>query len=243
MDNTGIGYSVKEVLELNNELERCLMTLKNSIVENWPTLISTLRNNWVGNDEYAFEDTFSARLAKVYNNCKSIIIGARTFFNDAANSWHRFQNNVGRQFNSDGIVINDFVLENNIAPDADYLDLPLIEQTDLTNVTLGLTTAGAENNLINAIDEFMISIGNAVTDAINQIETGRAFVGQEQSLALNEFISGLNDCFRNIINAIESFKNITIPELVRAYNEQQSMISSDTMKTSSTIDNIVTGNN
>lgn len=239
MDNTGVGYNSAQIGELALQMENALNALRSSMEENWPTMVNVFRTNWVGNDEVAFETTFSNELKVVYRNCDEIIAGATRFICDAGKAWQEWQTNVANQ------------LGGSQAAGQMYEHTRTTQEVNLTVNTAavdpgqfaGLTTAGAENNLVSAIDDYVNKVLVSFNGINETIDASKAFVGQEQSASMNEFIAGLSENMRQIFTSVDSFKTVTIPQLVRAYNEQQTTIASDATTAASTIADAVTGSN
>ena len=239
MDNTGIGYNSAQIGELAQKMESALSALKTSMEENWPTMVTTFRNNWVGTDEIAFETTFSNDLKIVYRNCDEIIAGATRFVCEAGKTWQEWQTDVANQLG--GSQTSGQVYEH--IRTSQEVNLNVSAMSADAGQFAGLTTAGAENNLIAAIDDYVNKVLVSFNGINETIDASKAFVGQEQSTAMNEFIAGLSENVRQIFSDVDNFKTVTIPDLVKAYNSQQSTIASAASTASSNIADAISSSN
>lgn len=242
MDSTGIGFNNEKINEVSNQLSESLKAIQKAMQDNWPTMINVFRNNWVGNDEQAFERNFASKLQIVYQNSGAIIASAQDFILETGLAWDCFQGNIASQFETNESS-SSFPLPNldvvNKATELELPDMGLVVPD--MSVNRGLTSSGAEQNLIGAIDEYMLNIKNAYDALIQQIDASAAFIGQEQAPAMNKFIQGLIDNMTGVFSAVNEFKDVTIPQLVEAYRAQESTIAQDIGSASSTIGDSVSG--
>ncbi len=234
MATDGIGYNQSQVVEVVENMKGALDSLKSSMQDNWPTMKSTFRANWVGEDEDGFEITFIDAIKKMYQNCDLVSIAAMRFVVDAANNWAEWQSSVSNQFGGGAVS----KLEVDI-PQEDTLEISPDTQTFGQDVNRGLTDAGAEQNLISAIDDYIENVKSSFDSVYNEIQTSAAFIGNEQAAAMDEFVHGLSDSMKQVLTMVDSFKTETIPELVKAYASQQTQVASDAGTASSSINDSV----
>lgn len=236
MATDGIGYNQSQVVEVVENMKGALNSLKTSMQDNWPTMVSSFRTSWVGEDEAGFEKTFSDEIKKMYQNCDLVSITAIRFIVDAANNWADWQTNVSTQFG--GAAVTQLEVE---IPQEDTLDIIVEEQTFGQDVDRGLTDAGAEQNLVTAIDDYVTSVQTSFDNVYKEIQTSAAFIGSEQAGAMDEFVHGLSESMKQVLRMVDSFKTETIPELVKAYAAQQTQVATDAGTASSTINDSVSG--
>lgn len=236
MATDGIGYNQSQVVEVVENMKGALNSLKTAMQDNWPTMVSTFRTNWVGEDEAGFEKTFSDEIKKMYQNCDLVSITAIRFIVDAANNWAEWQSNVSTQFG--GATVTQLEVE---IPQEDTLDITVEEQTFGQDVDRGLTDAGAEQNLIAAIDDYVNNVKTSFDNVYGEIQTSAAFIGSEQAGAMDEFVHGLSESMKQVLTMVDSFKTETIPDLVKAYASQQTQVATDAGTASSTINDSVSG--
>lgn len=234
MATDGIGYNQSQVVEVVENMKGALSSLKTAMQDNWPTMKSTFRANWVGEDEDGFEESFRQAIVAMYENCDRVSVNAIKFIVDVANNWAEWQSSVSTQFG--GSTVTQLELE---IPQEDTLEISEDRQTFTQNVDRGLTDAGAEQNLVSSIDDYVNNVKASFENVYEGIQTSAAFIGSEQARAMDSFVHGLNESMRNILTMVDSFKTETIPELVRAYSEHQTQVANDASAAKNTIDESV----
>lgn len=230
----GIGYNQAEVNALCESIDTALTGVKTTMEEGWSTLTGSFRGAWIGEDEAGFEKTFAEELGKMYENMDSIIVSAETFIVDAANAWAEWQTNASQQFGGGSVTNLDYYQHA-----SDTVTITAEEQTFGQEVNRGLQSSGAESTLVTAIDTYVTSITGKISGLNEGIETSKAFIGSEQATAMSNFIEGIETALTNITKMVDNFKTETIPELVKAYQSQQTTVAGDAATAKDTVANSV----
>lgn len=232
-----IGYTQSEALAVVEEMKGGLKSLKSAMEDGWDPMIQSFRASWVGEDEASFEKTFATELGKMYTNCDTVAGNAMQFIIAAANTWADWQTQVASNFEGGQQVqkLDDY------AHQPDTLTINPGEQSFDQSTVRGLTDGGAESTMVNAIDEYVNSVQTAFDGVYSSINASSAFIGSQQSQAMNDFIQGLGESMKQVLKMVDSFKTETIPELVKAYAEQQSSIAEDAKTEGQNINESISG--
>ncbi len=231
----GVGYNISQVNELMNSMKNGISTFKGAMQDSWPTLTQSFRNEWVGEDEAAFEKTFSEELGKMFLNCQNVINTAGQFIHNAADAWMQWQMQTANSLGGGGSIsgLEDFT------PSDLTLEITPTEQTFDPNVNRGLQSDSSESTLVSAIDQYVSEIKNALQNIQSTIQTGTSFIGAEQKAAVEGFITDVITSASNVTKMVDGFKTETIPALVKGYNEQQSSTANATTEQKSSIESAV----
>lgn len=232
----GAGYTISDVNNLMNSLKTGVSTFKGSMQESWGPLTQSFRNEWVGEDEAAFEKTFANELGNMFLNCQNVINTAGQFIHNAADAWMQYQMQTASSLGGDGGQISGL---DDFSPSDLSLEIVPTEQSFDPSVRRGLQSDSSESTLVTAIDEYVNSVKNSLQNIQTTLETGNAFVGAEQKPAIDQFIGDVITSAQTVTKMVDGFKTETIPALVRGYQEQQSSTSSATTEQKSSIESAV----
>lgn len=232
----GVGYNISQVNELMESMKAGATTFKSSMQESWGPLTQTFRNEWVGEDEAAFEKTFSEELGKMFLNCQNVINTAGQFIHNAADAWIQWQMQTANSLGGGAGQISGL---NEYTPSDLSLEITVSEQSFDPNTNRGLQSDGSESTLISAIDQYVEEIKNSLANIQSTLQTGTSFIGDEQKQAMEGFIGDVITSAQTVTKMVNGFKEETIPALVRGYQEQQSSTASATTEQKSSIESAV----
>lgn len=233
--NSGVGYNISQVNELMGSMKNGVSTFKGSMQDSWPNLTQAFRNEWVGEDEAAFEKTLAEELGKMFLNCQNVINTAGQFIHNAADAWIQWQQQAASSLGGGGQIggLEEFT------PSDLTLEITPTEQSFDPSVNRGLQSDSSESTLVGAIDQYVSEIKTSLQSIESTLQTGSSFIGAEQKQAIDGFITDVISSAQTVTKMVDGFKNETIPALVRGYHEQQSTTANATNEQKSNIESAV----
>ena len=85
------GYNVNQIKTLMDNIEECYNKLGTTVQSGWETVSSTLKQNWVGEDEQDFEGKLAERISNMYVNTYNLANNSLITIYDLAKAWYDFQ--------------------------------------------------------------------------------------------------------------------------------------------------------
>lgn len=221
-----IGYNKEQIIKLCDELERRYGDLGNEIGQNWPSLTTKLREEWVGPDEVAYEQQLASTLSSCY-------LDMHTLIQDAVNSIIAIGNDWVERQNTNYLVSEEKALYDISSYKVSGIPPKQIHQMQLIitvkepifteSTSFGLRTSTSAKTMIKAIEDFVDKTEKSINKLNASLNTSSAFFGK-QVKKIDELINHVETILVRVINATNGIKQ-AINKLAASYTEMDSQVS------------------
>ena len=195
-----IGYNISQAKQLMEDIAQHYKDLQNNITSEWENVVSTLQQEWIGEDEQDFEVKFADRICELYDNAHKLAQGACQTIADLAESWEKFQYNNTLDGNTGGnsapstIDIPDLSFEN---PIVSKKDRPLSESDDK-----GLRSSGSATTIQTTVADYANNLKEAAQNMFSEIQSSNAFFG-DQTSSIDAFVAAVGEAIGEVIAAVK----------------------------------------
>lgn len=218
-----IGYNIKEINELLEEIEKSYKDIKKVMEEPWEPLTRTLRTEWVGPDEVANEQVLANALIKLYASVKGHVHTVASNIRNLGENWKTWQTGnvvtggdkveVGSKVgNIDEVKVSD-----------EELKIKSKDENFDEKTNLGLKDSSSAAKVGAAIDEYTKTVYNQVKDLYSKLDSKAAFLGGQQAANINKYVHEAGAAIGEFTNAVKSLKE-SLQNAAKAYNEQSTNI-------------------
>ena len=195
-----IGYNISQAKQLMEDIAQHYKDLQNNITSEWDSVVSTLQQEWIGEDEQDFEGKFADRICELYDNAHKLAQGACQTIADLAVSWDKFQASNTLDGASGGnsasltIDIPDLSFTN---PIVSKKDRPLSEADDK-----GLRSSSSATTIQTTVEDYANNLKEAAQNMFSEIQSSNAFFG-DQTSSIDAFIAAVGEAIGEVIVAVK----------------------------------------
>ncbi len=229
-----IGYNPKEITELLNAIEKAYKDIKNAMENPWPQLSSTMRAEWVGEDEYANEKTLSNALSDLYVTCADTVKNVVDNIHAVGQAWREFQS---KNTIENGVGANLSFIENIDPKQITAGEVKLFTDGDrYTGVNLGLTNGtSSATRVITAIEDYAKEVYDKVKNLYETLDANKAFLGEDQAPKITDYLHNMGKAIAKLTVCIKSVKE-AIGKAADAYQKQAQSTSEQVSQLKTDID-------
>lgn len=258
MEGTSVGnakntFSVGNLKCVINDLNTQLGNVKKQFEDSYANFVSTLRANWNGQDEEAFEKAIVKELNNIYENCFNLKESVIYYMTEAVRAYEKFQNSNSNLLNGNNQPNNEVeatatteAYTQNTCQDSDYPEYNQQARNYDENAVMGLLSDDSGNNMMNAAETFKREVQNVINQFKNvQSDSKQIFyssqVGEngETDLGFSKLLDVVASSMGVFTKEIQKFMDDYIPTLVSNYAKQSQQIKENTIGTGDTSTNSV----
>ena len=256
MEGTSVGnakntFSVGNLKGVIEDLNTHLGNVKKQFEDSYTNFVTTLRANWNGQDEEAFEKTIVKELNNIYENCFNLKESVVFYMTEAVRAYEKFQNsncNLLNGNNEDEVEATATTAEysKKTCGDSDYPEYNQQARNYDENAVMGLLSDDSGNNMMNAAETFKREVQNVINEFKNvQSNSNQIFyssqVGEngDTDLGFSKLLDVVASSMGVFTKEIQKFMDDYIPTLVSNYAKQSQQIKENTIGTGDTSTNSV----
>lgn len=195
------GYNVNQIKTLMDNIEECYNKLGTTVQTGWETVSSTLKQNWVGEDEQDFEGKLAERISNMYVNTYNLANGSLSTIYELAKAWYDFQKKNKLEGGTAMAVDSSFGLEQKTLTQNDKIVEAKI-QTIGDDVDRGLVSDGSTAAIKSALEDYKTSMQTKINEMIDSVTVDTAFYG-EQSTSIKGFVDKVGLAMGEVVSAIK----------------------------------------
>ena len=195
-----IGYNISQAKQLMEDIAQHYKDLQNNITSEWENVVSTLQQEWIGEDEQDFEGKFADRICELYDNAHKLAQGACQTIADLAESWYKFQasntlDGAGGG-NSSSLTID--------IPDLSFTN-PIVELKAVTfdeGTSRGLRSSGSATTIQTTVTDYATNVKEAAQNMFSEIQSSNAFFG-DQTSSIDAFVAAGGEAIGEVVAAVK----------------------------------------
>lgn len=221
MANVETGYNEEKINELIDNLKKSYSDVGETITGAWPSVSSVLRENWIGEDEQSYEKAFVKRVDELYLSAAQVVNSVLTQFKSLGDSWYAFQQqNIlsgAETVNSSPVDIKSESVEEN-AEIIKYEEFTIAAGADRGIV------AGSDGTIKTSVSSFVDAVKSGTEGIIDGIDASTAFIGAQQSSAIDTYLDGLKNALAAILTAYQDINDAVTALAGSSYTESDSTV-------------------
>lgn len=208
-----IGYNDEKAKELMNTIAKSYAELGDCMTDGWPTVSTTMNNNWIGMDERDYETKLAKRMCELYINAYTTVSELVKSIKGLADSWYTFQKN-NKMSDSDG-GSGSSASSGSSAAVEDNPNVPsvTVEQKSVADIIKANTDAisasvdkgikqGGGQAIKTCLKTYHDNVQEKVKALYNKIDSSNAFLGT-QATKINEYIKTIGICVAKMTTEIK----------------------------------------
>lgn len=228
------GYNVTQTKTLMENIEECYNNLGTTVQSGWESLSTTLKTNWVGEDEQDFEAKLAERISNMYVNTYNLANNSLTTIYDLAKAWYDFQ--AKNKLEGGGATAGDssFGLEQIQLTQNDKIVEAKIESI-ADDVDRGLVNDGSSAAVKTALEEYKTSVQTKINEMIDAVTVDSAFFG-EQVTSIKNFVNKVGTAMGEVVSAIKDMYDALDTLADSSYTSSSTEVTSQMESASSNIE-------
>ena len=230
------GYNKKQAEEVMEKIVKGYQELGSTIENEWPSVVKTLQDEWIGEDEQDYETKLAEKINTLYANAHALVQSACETITGLTTSWHEFQ----LQNTVDGSVTSsrgEGVAEMPTIPSGDQI-VKAKEKTFGANDDRGLKQDSSASTIKTSVETYVNAIKSKSNGLYSEITTEKAFFG-EQTSSINQYIVKVGDAIAEITVAIKDLYDALDRLAGTKYVESSSTVSQTFGENANTIEQSV----
>ena len=203
-----VGYNVQKAKELMDLIANKYNSLDQIIINEYNGIVTTLRENWVGDDEQSFEANLASKFNKLYVSAYDLVENCCKTIRSTATSWADFQrNNVLDASSTGGSVLSgwgtSFEAEL-VAPSIEKKEnICTFEALTLgADVDRGLTATDSAGQIQGRMRTGVDNINAEIQSICSAVNVDSAFYGS-QAQTLNEYVDEVQRAIGVVVTAFD----------------------------------------
>ena len=236
------GYNVKEAENIIERVFNGWADLRRTIETEWPSIVNTLQEEWIGEDEQDYETKLSERINTLSSNSFSLVSTTRDTIIGLTESWHEFQlkNTLdGSVATSRGVGVAEFDYGTS---DVDLSVVKPKEKTFGANDDRGLRQESSAATIKTTVETYVDAIKTKASALYNEITADKAFFG-EQTASINKYIVAVGDAIAEVNVAIKDLYEALDRLAGTQYTESSSQVSQTFVENQATVEDSLSGLN
>lgn len=217
------GWTPQQVNELMTNLADSYTHVGNVISDGWPAVSQTMQQYWVGEDEQSYENKFCERICQLYSSACQIVTDLIKNIYQLGEDWHTFQitNNLEGAGSPTTFAVN---LETvTVTPNDKIIEY---KQASINDSTARGIKAGALSAIQASMNEYLTSIKTSLKDIYSGIDASKAFIGEQQSAAITDYIGQIGQALGSVVTAANDIYTALETLTQTAYSQSEEQVSS-----------------
>ena len=196
----GIGYNINKAEELMSSIGDAYTSLGTTISAEWPAVSSSLRTNWVGEDELHYEEQVVKRINEMYQNAYVLANIAIGTIGGLAEGWWNFQKKNVFEGESEIESMGNITIEiPTITKNESILTFETVSYSNTDD--RGLKDASSATTIKGAVDSFVSNVKSKMTELLD-MDASSAFFG-DQTAKIKAYLEAVSNSMVNVSLAIK----------------------------------------
>ena len=198
-----IGYNVKKAEEVMASISSAFTNLGIYTAEQWESVVKSLQDNWIGEDEQDFEKKLADRICKLYDNAYQLANGSIDTIANLVDAWYQFQKNN---------TIDGTAYEAKRSGGTNTAQKPKIKANSqivkaksrnfAKDQDRGLRDASSKASIQGSVETFVNEVKNKTKGLFEEIQTNNAFFG-DQTTAIKGYVDKCGDAIGQVTVAVK----------------------------------------
>ena len=217
-----IGYTPAQINELMRTIVDSYTHVGNVISDGWPAVSQTMQQYWVGEDEQSYENKFCERMCEMYTSACQIVTDLNNNLRQLGEDWHTFQqkNSLDGAASPESFPVN---LENIAVPRNDKIIS--YKQASINDSTARGVKAGALSAIQSSMSDYLRNIKTSLQDIYSGLDASKAFIGAQQSAAINSYIEKLGNALGTVVTAANDIYTALQALTQTSYSQSEEQVS------------------
>jgi hypothetical protein len=239
--NSGINYNIDGAERVTENIAEQVKNVGVGLKNEFETFKNSFRREWVGGDEYAFENVFLAQLHDIFRCCIEIGSGTSDFVIEVATSFRDMQNKQAAgiledasglmsansetfSFNNDVQMTQDIASKYHVDTNDTIFSVQATEAPTFDkSVQLGLQNSSSADILVGIIETFATDVNNIIKGLTSNVDIGNAFVADsgDGTMGIKTLVEKVIEGMAEIDKQVVVFKETVVPNLIQSFNSQK----------------------